>query len=444
MGTTATNTQKQILDAAFAKLLSKPTYSRWVTGPELRFVLKALGIIQKDEMIRSCAEIGFLRQESGEQFFFTTEGLFQLTDHRPVRVIQAVLTLLKQKYTENEGSRVLYFDWSELRNQDKHFFHVDCQYITWQVVHITEIASAWIMTNGKDGTDGFEARVTVTLKENEQEALEQEGWSLEAFRKLRQPPAANATKLEQPQPMQEMKPVIQKINLADRQVIKEAEDKSQIPEPFQEHRQTTQEEGQMPIDQKTATALREAIQAAYPNVGALRILVNDALGAKLQDITSLDRPIPQLVFELFEWCESNGRLEEFLRGASKNNSGNPKLRAAMALLEESQSATTRTIPTKNFLDAPPPLDHGVEQVQKLHKILKQAYSNTERAKHFTQTVLAPGDVADIDFNGAPKDVWWRILDAVCSLGALRKLVEKVLNDSSVKGFYPQIRDLTNP
>jgi hypothetical protein len=114
---------------------------------------------------------------------------------------------------------------------------------------------------------------------------------------------------------------------------------------------TKQKTVQMPMDQTTATSLRGAIQAAYPTVGELRMLVSDVLGAKLQDISSLNQPIPQLVFELFEWCESNGKLDEFLRGASKHNPGNPKLRAAMALLEENQYLGMGTTPTKNFLDS---------------------------------------------------------------------------------------------
>jgi hypothetical protein len=88
----------------------------------------------------------------------------------------------------------------------------------------------------------------------------------------------------------------------------------------------------MQIEKTTATALREGVKSAYPGVGDLRILVSDILGIKLQDIIALNNPIPQIVFDIFEWCESQGRLLEFLLGAAKNNPGNPKLKTAMAQL----------------------------------------------------------------------------------------------------------------
>jgi hypothetical protein len=85
----------------------------------------------------------------------------------------------------------------------------------------------------------------------------------------------------------------------------------------------------MEIDTKTSAEVREAIKSAYPDVDALRILVKDVLGEKLQDITSPNQPIPTVVLALFEWCEAKGRLEALLQGATKYNPGNNNLRATI-------------------------------------------------------------------------------------------------------------------
>jgi hypothetical protein len=100
--------------------------------------------------------------------------------------------------------------------------------------------------------------------------------------------------------------------------------------------------------------------------------------------------------------------------------------------------------TMSFLDAAPPLDHGSEKVKGLHKILRQAYDDSERARNFIRATLTDDDVADIDFRGPPSLVWWRILDTACAVGKLKKLVDKVLADTSIAGFHPGIKALLLP
>ena len=196
MSKTATPQQKQTLDIAFAKLLNKPAGSTYITGPELRFELTAPDRKQKDELIQACVAAQFLKQESEEKLFFTTEGLFALTDPRPVKIIQATLDLLKKKYTESKGSRVVYFKWSELHEQGKFHSSVDYQDITWHTLDISMIATGWHNSNGKLGTEDFEGTLGVVLKESEQENLNETGWSVQAFREYRQPVNASITSFE--------------------------------------------------------------------------------------------------------------------------------------------------------------------------------------------------------------------------------------------------------
>jgi hypothetical protein len=78
--------------------------------------------------------------------------------------------------------------------------------------------------------------------------------------------------------------------------------------------------------------IREAVLSAFPDVGTLQIVVSDVLGEQLQNITVLNQPMTTIVFSLCGWCESNGRLHEFLRAAATQNTGNPKLRAVVESL----------------------------------------------------------------------------------------------------------------
>src|SRR5690349_12256662 len=84
---------------------------------------------------------------------------------------------------------------------------------------------------------------------------------------------------------------------------------------------------------KSNQELREAIGDAYRNVGDLEILVNDLFyPTLLQDITALNQPKPQLIFQLMSWCESEGRLLDLVLGAYERKQGNPRLQAVTAAL----------------------------------------------------------------------------------------------------------------
>jgi hypothetical protein len=72
--------------------------------------------------------------------------------------------------------------------------------------------------------------------------------------------------------------------------------------------------------------LREAIGDAFRSTGQLEILVNDLFYPhRLQDISALPLPLPQIVYNLISWCEEQGKLIEFVLGAKERNPGNPKL-----------------------------------------------------------------------------------------------------------------------
>jgi V8-like Glu-specific endopeptidase len=86
------------------------------------------------------------------------------------------------------------------------------------------------------------------------------------------------------------------------------------------------------IDNPTRIQIRDAIHDAFRRIGDLQIMVSDVLDTRLEDITSLAQPMPDIVFQLVGWCEAQGRLLELLLGARRKNPGNPKLKAATATL----------------------------------------------------------------------------------------------------------------
>ena len=71
---------------------------------------------------------------------------------------------------------------------------------------------------------------------------------------------------------------------------------------------------------------REALLSAFPSYSNLEMMVSDRLDQNLNRIVS-NGNLENVAFELIKWAESQGRLEELIRGAYKQNPGNLQLKA---------------------------------------------------------------------------------------------------------------------
>ena len=72
--------------------------------------------------------------------------------------------------------------------------------------------------------------------------------------------------------------------------------------------------------------LRDALISAYPTRPSLEQMVRFKLNENLHTITG-DGNLDEIVFNLINWAEARGRLEELVSKAHAANSGNPQLRA---------------------------------------------------------------------------------------------------------------------
>lgn len=70
--------------------------------------------------------------------------------------------------------------------------------------------------------------------------------------------------------------------------------------------------------------LQEALIAGFPSVSVLRRMVRFELDANIDQIAS-SRNLDDIVYELIQWAEANGRVEELVHGAYRDNSGNEKI-----------------------------------------------------------------------------------------------------------------------
>jgi hypothetical protein len=71
--------------------------------------------------------------------------------------------------------------------------------------------------------------------------------------------------------------------------------------------------------------LRVALMSAFPNSKDLEMMLWEKLEVKLNSISS-EEEYPHTVFEVIRWFESHGKIEELLKGATKANISNPKLK----------------------------------------------------------------------------------------------------------------------
>jgi endonuclease G, mitochondrial len=72
--------------------------------------------------------------------------------------------------------------------------------------------------------------------------------------------------------------------------------------------------------------LREAFQSAFPGRPKLKLLVREELDRNLDEIVGGGN-LSEIVAELIDFVEAEGRLVELVSAAIRRNPGNPKLRS---------------------------------------------------------------------------------------------------------------------
>lgn len=84
---------------------------------------------------------------------------------------------------------------------------------------------------------------------------------------------------------------------------------------------------ELDLDGAQKKQFREALLSAFPNYGALAMMVSDGLNENLAVIAGGDgNPLNAVVFDLIGWAETQGRTDELLVAARLQNPRNPPLR----------------------------------------------------------------------------------------------------------------------
>src|SRR5947199_2295732 len=94
--------------------------------------------------------------------------------------------------------------------------------------------------------------------------------------------------------------------------------------------------------------LQKALISAYPIRSALEQMVFHGLGVHLDAITA-QGGLEQVVFELLRWAQAQGRLEELIRAAREQNSGNQELQRVAAQLGVSSGQSSSDVPPATML-----------------------------------------------------------------------------------------------
>ena len=157
-------------------------------------------------------------------------------------------------------------------------------------------------------------------------------------------------------------------------------------------------------------ALQEALLSAFPGTEALKRMLRIQLNADLEAIAG-GNSLAVIVFNVIEWAEAQGRLEELIQGAYEANPGNPDLKrfaeehlnlskSPPASSDRSDTVTSSDAPLtagasetpgQNATSSPtsgPSSFKGIKLVglQKRLAILVEAYTATNEA---IMTVLGP-------------------------------------------------------
>jgi Effector-associated domain 1 len=85
----------------------------------------------------------------------------------------------------------------------------------------------------------------------------------------------------------------------------------------------------MALDPARRKQLQQALLSAFPRAGDLAQLVRFGLDASLEAVVTAG-PLTQMVFDLIDWAEAEGRLDDLLAEAGKERPNNPALKAYLA------------------------------------------------------------------------------------------------------------------
>src|SRR5947199_10776112 len=99
----------------------------------------------------------------------------------------------------------------------------------------------------------------------------------------------------------------------------------------------------MQLDGPQLKQLQQALINAYPTRFALEQMVFHGLDVHLDAITSLGG-LEQAVFELLRWAQAQGRLEELIKVALLQNSGNLELQRVAVQLGVSSGQPSSDVP----------------------------------------------------------------------------------------------------
>jgi len=103
-------------------------------------------------------------------------------------------------------------------------------------------------------------------------------------------------------------------------------------------------------------SLQAALLAAFPTAADLRRMVRFQLNENLDAIVGGNNQT-ELIFNLTEWAEAQGRLPEFINGAVAANPGNLKLQEWMESYIQTQTRSDINIDSIEYVDADARLRH---------------------------------------------------------------------------------------
>lgn len=107
----------------------------------------------------------------------------------------------------------------------------------------------------------------------------------------------------------------------------------------------------MTLRNRLRTQLFEALNSAF-DYASLKIMLSLQMDVKIEDV-SLAKNLQSVIFDLIDWAEKNGRVDELVTKAHADRPGNPDLAAAFNGIVSQQPAADE-IPLPVSLPAPPP------------------------------------------------------------------------------------------
>jgi hypothetical protein len=166
--------------------------------------------------------------------------------------------------------------------------------------------------------------------------------------------------------------------------------------------------------------LYEALLSAFDSRDVLERMVRLDLGETLEKIATGN--LRKVVFDLLEWAEREGRMEDLIRGAYKFNPGNPQLRTFAA--ENSDAVAVASSEDGNFSGISTTCDPGEAVVTGL-----QVLANLLGPYPYLKQVLKPY-----------RDEFHRIHLQIDDLACCKRVHDR-LHDIQLRGYEPILRDV---